>query len=284
MARVSAEGGISEREAALERARSGIGFFAGPLLFLLVLLWPTPEAFWREAEAQMAAADAARLAFSMKVTLALLVLMVTWWVTEAVPLPVTALLPGIILPLFRVIGVRNGQSVELNGRAVLAHYANPVIFLFLSGFLIAGAMQKWGLDRRIALWILTRGRIAASPGKVVLSLMGASAFLSMWVSNTATTAMMLPIGLGILSRVERAGASSNYARALLLGIAYAASIGGGNSHRDAAQWHRRLHPAPATDRPPAFLGVDGLRPAVRIVDRSLGVDRLARGLPLRRHL
>ncbi|MCS6816613.1 MAG: DASS family sodium-coupled anion symporter [Blastocatellia bacterium] len=230
MARVSAEGRISARGTSFERARSGIGFFAGPLLFLLVLLLPTPDAFWREAEAQAAASPAAletaHLAFSMKVTLALLVLMVTWWVTEAVPLPVTALLPGIILPLFQVIGVQDGRPVELNGRAVLAHYANPVIFLFLSGFLIAGAMQKWGLDRRIALWILTRGNIAASPGKILLSLMGASAFLSMWVSNTATTAMMLPIGFGILSRVSGAEASSNYARALLLGIAYAASIGG----------------------------------------------------------
>ncbi len=230
MARVSAEGRISEREASWERARSGIGFFAGPLLFFLVLLLPTPEAFLREAEAQAAASPAgleiASLAFGMKVTLALLLLMITWWVTEAVPLPVTALLPGVLLPLFQVIGVQDGRPVELNSRAVLAHYAHPVIFLFLSGFLIAGAMQKWGLDRRIALWILTRGDIAASPGKVLLSVMSASAFISMWVSNTATTAMMLPIGLGILSRVPNTRASPNYARALLLGIAYAASIGG----------------------------------------------------------
>jgi|DewCreStandDraft_1066081.scaffolds.fasta_scaffold01674_12 sodium-dependent dicarboxylate transporter 2/3/5 len=223
MARVSAE-----RAAAFERARSGIGFFAGPLVFLLILLLPTPSAFWREAEALIAASPAApevaQLAFGMKVTLALLLLMVIWWVTEAVPIPVTALLPGFILPVFQVVGVQGGQVVELNARAVLAHYANPVIFLFLSGFLIAGAMQKWGVDRRIALWILTRGRAAKSPDRVLLSLMGASAFISMWVSNTATTAMMLPIGLGVLSRVR--GASSNYARAMMLGIAYAASIGG----------------------------------------------------------
>ncbi len=228
MARMSAGGRISEREASFERARSGIGFFVGPALFLTVLIAPTPHAFLREAEALIGSSsvssEVASLAFSMKVTLALLLLMVTWWVTEAVPIPVTALLPGIVLPLFQVVGVHEGRVVELTGRSVLAHYANPVIFLFFSGFLLAGAMQKWGVDRRIALWILTRGNIATSPGKVLFSMMGASALLSMWVSNTATTAMMLPIGLGVLSRVP--GASPNYARAIMLGIAYAASIGG----------------------------------------------------------
>lgn len=224
------EGRRSEFEATFERMRSGIGFWMGPLLFLLVLCMPTPEAFIRDAQVQLGAAsltpEVARVAFSAKVALALLLLMVIWWVTEAVPIPVTALLPGIILPLFQVVGVHEGRLVELNGRAVLAHYANPVIFLFLSGFLIAGAMQKWGLDRRIALWILTRGNIASSPGKVLFGLMSASAVLSMWVSNTATAAMMLPIGLGIISRLPQAHASSNYARAVMLGIAYAASIGG----------------------------------------------------------
>jgi len=225
---MGAGGRISEREASFERARSGIGFFVGPALFLAVLIMPTPQVFLREAEALVSSSsvspEIASLAFSMKVTLALLLLMITWWVTEAVPIPVTALLPGIVLPLFQVIGVQEGRIVELNGRSVLAHYANPVIFLFFSGFLLAGAMQKWGIDRRMALWILTRGRLATSPGLVLFSMMGASALISMWVSNTAATAMMLPIGLGVLSRVP--GASSNYARAMMLGIAYAASIGG----------------------------------------------------------
>lgn len=171
-------------------------------------------------------AEVMRLVFSLKVTLALMLLMIIWWVSEAVPIPVTSLLPGILLPLFHTYGFQEGRFVELNGRYVLAHYANPVIFLFFAGFLIAGAMQKWGLDRRMALWILTRRGMSRSPGRILFAMMCATALISMWVSNSATTAMMLPIGLGILSRLNVSHHRSSFAKALLLGIAYAASIGG----------------------------------------------------------
>jgi sodium-dependent dicarboxylate transporter 2/3/5 len=220
----------SSWEMRFDRARTGFGFFLGPLLFFLVLLLPPADAFVTFAHAQLgpsaAMAEVGQLVFSLQVTLALMLLMITWWVSEAVPLPVTSLLPGIVLPLFRTYGFQQGRWIELNGRNVLAHYANPVIFLFLAGFLIAGAMQKWALDRRIALWILTRRTVAESPGRILFGLMAATAFISMWVSNTATTAMMLPIGLGILSRLKVSDLRSSYGRALLLGIAYAASIGG----------------------------------------------------------
>jgi sodium-dependent dicarboxylate transporter 2/3/5 len=217
-------------ETRFEKARSGIGFFLGPILFALILILPPPDAFVHFAQTQIGAAaatgDVLRLVFSLKVTLALLLLMIVWWVTEAVPIPVTSLLPGFILPFFHAYGFQDGKFLELNGRNVLAHYANPVIFLFLAGFLLAGAMQKWGLDRRIALWMLTRGNLSTSPGKILFGMMAATSFLSMWVSNTATTAMMLPIGLGVLSRLNVNSTGSKYAKAVMLGIAYAASIGG----------------------------------------------------------
>lgn len=220
----------SPSEMRFERMRSGVGFFLGPLVFLLVVVLPPAGAFVQLAQAQLGVsqvtAEVMQLVFSLKVTLALMLLMIIWWISEAVPIPVTSLLPGILLPLFHTYGFQEGRFVELNGRTVLAHYANPVIFLFFAGFLIAGAMQKWGLDRRIALWILTRPGVAESPGRILAGMMLASAVVSMWVSNTATTAMMLPIGLGILARLNVGHHRSSFARALLLGIAYAASIGG----------------------------------------------------------
>lgn len=212
-----------------DRIRGNIGFFMGLILFILILALPTPQTFIDYAKSGLSStsvnSDVLTLSYSMKITLALLILMIIWWVSEAVPIPITSLLPGVILPLFKVYGVQSGKLIELNGRNVFLNYANPVIFLFLAGFLIAGAMQKWGLDRRIALWILTRGNIAKSPGKILFGLIIATAFISMWVSNTATTAMMLPIALGILNKLN-VDYNSKYAKAVMLGVAYSASIGG----------------------------------------------------------
>lgn len=156
---------------------------------------------------------------------AVALLMVSWWITEAVPFAVTALLPLALLPLLRVI--KTGQTA--------AAYAHHYVFLLLGGFFIALAMQKWGLHRRIAL--RTIKLIGVSPRRVILGFMVASAFLSMWISNTATTMMMMPIGLAvILHALENApdsgrdpAFSRNAARfsvALMLGIAHAASVGG----------------------------------------------------------
>ncbi len=151
---------------------------------------------------------------------ALTILMATWWVTDAAPLPVTGLLPIAVLP---VMGVGTPSEIA-------APYASPIIFLFLCGLLIALAVQRWNLHRRIALLIL---RMAGQrPDHLVAGFMLGTALLSMWISNTATAAMMLPTGLAVLALVESQRppeAVENQQRfnvALLLGIAFSANIGG----------------------------------------------------------
>lgn len=206
------------------------GFLLGLLLFFLIALLPTFDVFLQAAEGVIAhnniALHPALLARSMQIVLALLLLMVSWWVTEAVPLPATALLPAIILPLFHLVGVQGKSVFEFTHKNVLASYASPVIYLFLGGFLIAAAMQKWKLDRRFTLWLLTRGTIANDTRTTLLGLMAVSAFLSMWISNTATAAMMLPLGLGVLSYLDAKPGESRFGTAMMLGIAWSASIGG----------------------------------------------------------
>ena len=127
---------------------------------------------------------------------AIATLMAIWWMTEAIPLAATSLLPIVLLPALA------GQSVS----EATAPYASSIVFLFLGGFLIAIAMQKWDLHRRIALQTLSK--VGVEPRRIILGMMLATGFLSMWVSNTATTLMMLPIGLSILTLVvERSQAT-----------------------------------------------------------------------------
>ena len=181
---------------------------AGPLLFIIILLAPTPEG----------------LSAAGSTTLALALWMAVWWLSLAVPLPVTALLPLVLLP---VLGVAPP-------RAAAAPYANPVIFLFMGGFFIAAAMQRWSLHRRMALGIVAR--TGTSPRRLVAGFMLASGALSMWMSNTAAVLLMMPIGAAVLGtlyvasperRAESDGlAERNLRCALMLGIAYAGSIGG----------------------------------------------------------
>lgn len=150
-------------------------------------------------------------------TLAIAALMAVWWITEVVPLAVTSLLPVVLFPLF---GIMNGQAVS-------ATYFNHVIFLFIGGFIVALAMQKWDLHKRIALRILMFTGV--SPGRILLGFMLATSFLSMWISNTATTMMMVPILISIISKLEEIigkPAVKRYSIGLLLGVAYSASIGG----------------------------------------------------------
>ncbi|GIV46214.1 MAG: SLC13 family permease [Ignavibacterium sp.] len=154
---------------------------------------------------------------SIKYTAAVAVLMAIWWMTEALPLAVTALVPLVLFPLTGV----------LPASKVSDSYINSVIFLFLGGFLIAIAMERWKLHRRIALKIITI--MGASAPSILLGFMVASAFLSMWISNTATAVMMLPIALAVISRIESdisEEKASKISKALLLGIAYSCSIGG----------------------------------------------------------
>lgn len=165
--------------------------------------------------------DAQRLA-------ALTVMMVILWVTQALPIPVTSLLP---LALYPLLGIRAISDVSRS-------YLDPSVFLFMGGFMIAIGIEKWDLHRRMALKIV--GAIGFGPRRVVFGFMAATAFLSMWISNTASTMLMLPIGLALVSAIAselglshesapQAGATpglSRLSRSLLLGIAYGASIGG----------------------------------------------------------
>lgn len=150
-------------------------------------------------------------------TLAIAILMAIWWITEIVPLAITALLPVVLFPLFGV----------MNGRDVSSAYFNHVIFLFIGGFIVALAMQKWDLHKRIAIRILLV--TGSSPARILLGFMLATSFLSMWISNTATAMMMVPILLSISSKLEEfieKKEASKYTVGLLLGVAYSASIGG----------------------------------------------------------
>lgn len=144
-------------------------------------------------------------------------LMAVWWVTEAIPIPATALVPLVAFPLLGVLDVNDTASP----------YANPVVFLFMGGFLLANAVERVGLHTRLALNIIRIG--GTRPPQLVAGFMVATGFISMWVSNTATVAMMLPLASSVLlfaDRQERTRESDNFGTALMLGVAYAASIGG----------------------------------------------------------
>ncbi len=149
-------------------------------------------------------------------TLALAAWLAVYWLTEAIPLAATALLPVVMLPLLGV----------MDATAVASEYFNDLLFLFIGGFLLAIAMQEWGLHRRVALRILSW--IGRSPSTLLLGVMGATWAISWWVSNTATTLMMLPIVLALATKLEeRAGeAARPLTTAMLLAVAYGASIGG----------------------------------------------------------
>lgn len=161
-----------------------------------------------------------------QIILAVMVLMVVWWITEAVPLPVTALLPGLLLPLLHVTGVDGGELLPFAAQTAFANYAHPVIYLFLGGFLMAGGMRKTGLDRRITLHILNLPRVAENTATAILAVMAVTALLSMLISNTATAAMMIPIALGMLGVLEEMPDRSRIGCAMMLGIAWSASLGG----------------------------------------------------------
>ncbi len=177
-----------------------IGLVLGILFFLLMLvLEPIPE---DPATNRMAGVA---------------LLMATWWITNAIPLFATALLPLVLYPL---LGIESGASTA-------PVYFNSTIVLFIGGFMIALTMEKWDLHRRIALWII--GKIGGGPSRIVLGFMLAAAFLSMWVSNTATAIMMMPIGLAIILRMEEEFGredTKELSVAIMLGIAYACSVGG----------------------------------------------------------
>ena len=144
-------------------------------------------------------------------------LMSVWWITDAIPLFATALLPIVLYPLLGI----------MTGKAAAPIYMNSTIFLFLGGFMIALAMEKWHLHKRIALFIIRL--MGGGPSRIVFGFMLAAAFLSMWISNTATAIMMVPIGMAIVYQLEEEFGESNthkFSAGLMLGIAYACSVGG----------------------------------------------------------
>lgn len=158
----------------------------------------------------------ASLSADGKAAAAVGVLMATWWATEAVPLSVTALVPMVLFPLLGVAEIDD----------VVPPYANDLVFLLMGGFVIGLAAQRWNLHKRFALRTVLA--VGTSPVRLIGGFMLSTAFVSMWVSNTTTTVMMLPVGMSVLGLMRQLGdgkGDSNFATALMLGIAYAASIG-----------------------------------------------------------
>lgn len=182
--------------------RDTLGLLAGLLLFCFLFFLPAPDGLSPEAWR----------------TAAVAVLMATWWITEAFPIAVTALIPIVLFPLFDIASISDTTSP----------YANPLIFLFMGGFIIAIAMQTWNLHRRIALNIIRF--VGVEPSSIIIGFILASAFLSMWVSNTATALMMLPIAMSVLHFFEKqrgeSSEISNFEIVLVLSIAYACNVGG----------------------------------------------------------
>lgn len=179
--------------------RQTIGLFVGLFLFLLMLLLPVPNGLTPEAMRAGA------------VTL----LMATWWMTEAIPISATALVPLALFPLLNVI----------DAKTVAANYGHNYVLMLLAGFFIAKAIERHGLHRRIALSIIQR--IGTSRKRLVFSFMVATAFLSMWIANVAVTLLMLPIGLAVIAREESETKEQDaFGLTLMLAIAHAASIGG----------------------------------------------------------
>ncbi len=186
-----------------------VGFFSGIILFFIILIIPFGTGLGNIA----------------RYTAACAVLMAVWWLSEAIPLAATALLPLVLFPLLKILPAGD----------VAQSYADSNILLFLGGFFIAFGMQRHNLHKRIALNIIKI--LGTSPRKIVLGFMVATAFLSMWISNTATAMMMLPIGIAVIEHIKPFikvnqisnkpnGRRDNIGIALMLGIAYSASIGG----------------------------------------------------------
>ena len=191
-----------------------VALFLAPLLALLLYL-VLPDSYVNGSGQTVAITHAA------KACLAILLWMALWWFTETVPIAVTALLPIVLYPL-----------CDVNTLAkTLVPYASDTIYLFLGGFLLAAGIQRWGLDKRIALKTLQI--VGTSPGAIIAGMMVATGFISMWVSNTATAAMMVPIAMAVMSVVRQSSSSPtitkgerNFGICVLLAVAYGASIGG----------------------------------------------------------
>lgn len=182
---------------------SRVGLVAGPAAFLAILFFFKPEGLGTEGAAVLAST----------------VWIAIWWITEAIPIEATALLPMVLFPLTGALDIQSTTT----------SYAHRLIFLYVGGFFLAIAIEKWGLHRRIALNIIHF--IGTNIPNIIMGFMIATAALSMWISNTATSVMMLPIGMAIIAQLTKnpnTDKSENlkFGKALMLSIAYSASIGG----------------------------------------------------------
>jgi len=184
-----------------------VGLWLGLALCGTILLFPVPGGMTPAAMSVAAVA----------------VLMAVWWITEAIPIPATAMLPIVLFPILEVMSTSQ----------VTSSYANHLIYLFMGGFMLAMAIEKWNLHKRIALHTVLL--VGSAPDRIVLGFMLATAFLSAWISNTATAMLMVTIAMSVLSQVADSNNKldnngvvipSNFGASLMLGIAYAASIGG----------------------------------------------------------
>ncbi|MEA5444370.1 DASS family sodium-coupled anion symporter [Gammaproteobacteria bacterium AB-CW1] len=181
--------------------RRALKLLLGPLVFAITLLLPPPAVLSQPAW----------------LVCGLAAWMMIWWITEILPLAVTALLPVVVLPLTGTLALAEAAEP----------YANPVVFLFLGGFVIALAIQSSGLHRRLAMAVVSLG--GSRPDRLVAAIMAATALLSMWISNTAATAILLPVALSVLALSQQDDGqtvSERLAPALLIGVAFAANIGG----------------------------------------------------------
>ncbi|MDQ8185726.1 SLC13 family permease [Pelagicoccus sp. SDUM812002] len=183
-------------------ARQWSGWVLGPGALLLTLITEPPSGL--SVEGWHTAGAAA--------------LMAIWWICETVPIPVTALVPLALFPMLRLGTIKE----------VAAPYANPLVFLFLGGFVIALAMQKWNLHRRVAIGLI--GALGTRPNRILAGFLLAGALVSMWVSNTATALMMLPIASSVVALARDAkkggGPGKDFGPALMLAVAYGATTGG----------------------------------------------------------
>ncbi|MFC4872021.1 SLC13 family permease [Negadavirga shengliensis] len=182
---------------------SRIGLFLGPVLFLLIYFFVQPVGLSSEGAS----------------LLAVTVWIAVWWITEAIPIAATALLPLVLFPFTGIMGIK----------ATSIPYSDPMVLLYMGGFMIAVSIEKWNLHKRIALNIIYY--LGTDLRRIILGFMLATAFLSMWISNTATTLMMLPIAIAVVSQISRkkegvADTENKIGQSLMLGIAYSASIGG----------------------------------------------------------
>lgn len=179
-----------------------VGRILGPLLFVIIRVFLEPKGMSPEALS----------------ILAVTAWVATWWITEAIPIAATSLLPLILFPLLGALSISDTAQA----------YSHPLVILYMGGFMLAMAIEKWNLHKRIALHIIKL--IGENIRLIILGFMLATAFLSMWISNTATSLMMLPIAIAVstqLSGIKNNGNSDNkIGKAILLGVAYSASIGG----------------------------------------------------------